>query len=74
MWRTTYFQELSGDEPVWEWVTGSALRPVLAKLDAASRDRFAQHCKALYREACPPDSEGTTTLPFSRLFVIAQAT
>ena len=74
MWRTTYFQELSGDDPVWEWVTGSVLRPVLANLDAASRDRFAQHCKALYREAYPPDSEGTTTLPFSRLFVIAQAT
>jgi len=74
MWRTTYFQELSGDDPVWTWVTGSVLRPVLAKLDAAGRERFAQHCKALYREAYPPDSDGTTTLPFSRLFVIAQAT
>jgi len=74
IWRTTYFQELSGDDPVWEWVTGSVLRPVLANLDAASRDRFAQHCKTLYREAYPSDSEGTTTLPFSRLFVIAQAT
>ena len=74
MWRTTYFQELSGDDPVWTWVTGSFLRPVLANLDSASRERFAQHCTALYREAYPPESDGTTTLPLSRLFVIAQAT
>ncbi|MGB5532472.1 MAG: methyltransferase domain-containing protein [Acidimicrobiia bacterium] len=73
MWRTTYFHHLSGDNPVWAWVTGSVLRPVLAKLDPASRDRFAQQCKTLYRAAYPADSEGTTTLPFSRLFVIAQA-
>lgn len=74
MWRTTYFQQLSGDDPVWEWVSGSVLRPVLANLDAASRERFARRCKALYREAYPPDSEGTTMLPFSRLFMVAQAT
>lgn len=74
MWRTTYYQHLSGDDPVWTWVTGSLLRPVLANLDAADRERLAQHCRDLYREAYPAGAGGTTTLPFSRLFVIAQAT
>lgn len=73
MWRTTYFQRLDGDDPVWAWITGSVLRPVLATLDATDRDRFARECKARYRKAYPADSRGTTTVPFSRLFVIAQA-
>ena len=74
MWRTTYFQQLGGDDPVWAWVTGSFLRPVLANLDAEDGDRFSLQCRALYREAYPSDLSGTTTLPFRRLFLIAQAT
>lgn len=74
MWRTTYSQQLVGDDPVWTWVTGSVLRPVLASLDTTDRDRFAQRCIALYRAAYPAEPDGATTLPFSRLFVIAQAT
>jgi trans-aconitate methyltransferase/nucleoside-diphosphate-sugar epimerase len=26
-WRTTYYQRLTGDDPVWTWVTGSVLSP-----------------------------------------------
>ena len=74
MWRTTYSQKLTGDDPVWTWVTGSVLRPVLASLDTTDRDRFARRCMALYREAYPAESDGTTTVPFSRFFLVAQAT
>jgi trans-aconitate 2-methyltransferase len=74
MWRTTYFQKLSGDDPVWTWVTGSFLRPVLANLEPADRDRFSRRCRSLYREAYPAEPDGTTTLPFSRFFMIAKTT
>lgn len=73
LWRTTYFQRLSGDDPVWNWVTGSVLRPVLAALDDADRRRFSDLCRERYLEAYPPDGDDFTTLPFSRLFIVAGA-
>ena len=74
MWRTTYFQELSGDDPVWSGSRVPSSAPSWPNSTPRAESVFAQHCKALYREAYPPDSDGTTTLRFSRLFVIAQAT
>lgn len=73
MWRTTYFHQLGGVDAVWTWVTGSVLRPVLEHLDTEDRDRFSRSCRDRYRKAYPAGADGTTTLPFSRLFVIAQA-
>lgn len=71
-WRTTYFQTLEGADPVWAWVTGTLLRPVLAALGEDDRRRFESECKARYAAAYPPD-RGLTTLPFSRLFLLARA-
>lgn len=73
-WRTTYFHQLTGDDPVWTWVTGSVLRPVLAGLALTDRDRFSEECRQRYREAYPRAADGTVTLPFSRLFIVARAT
>lgn len=73
MWRTTYFQGLMGADPVWTWVTGSLLRPVLAALDTEGAARFSTSCIEAYRQAYPPDESGMTVLPFSRLFMVAVA-
>ena len=73
LWRTTYYQRLAGVDPVWEWVTGSVLRPVLAALDTDSAERFSAECRRSYRDAYPADDSGTTLLPFSRLFLVAAA-
>jgi len=32
-WETTYLHALSGENPVLEWLRGTALRPLLARLD-----------------------------------------
>lgn len=71
LWRTTYHQTLVGADPVWAWVTGSVVRPVLAALAPADRVRFETECRARYREAYPEEPDGTTLLPFSRLFMVA---
>ncbi|MCP4223975.1 MAG: methyltransferase domain-containing protein [Actinomycetia bacterium] len=71
LWRTTYYQALDGPDPVWNWVIGSVLSPVLAALDGADRNRFVEQAKGRYRQAYPADAEGITILPFSRLFIIA---
>lgn len=72
LWRTTYYQQLTGDDPVWDWVTGSVLRPVLAALNDDERERLSAICKGRYQEAYPMDADGMTTLPFSRLFIVAR--
>ncbi len=72
-WRTTYYQELTGDDPVWNWVTGSVLRPVLAALDDSDRDRFTERCQERYRAAYPREDNGITILPFPRLFLVVHA-
>ncbi len=74
IWRTTYFQQLAGDDPVWTWVTGSVLRPVLASLAPADQERFSEECRLRYREAYPGAANGSVTVPFSRLFIVARAT
>ena len=73
LWRTTYYQLLTGAEPVWTWVTGSLLRPVLAALEGSEKDRFSEICRTLYLDAYPAGEDGVTTLPFSRQFLIAHA-
>ncbi|MDH4278021.1 MAG: methyltransferase domain-containing protein [Acidimicrobiia bacterium] len=70
-WRTTYYQELPGPDAVWNWVTGSLLRPVLTALGDEDRNRFAADCRQRYAEAYPHDADGTVLLPFSRLFMVA---
>lgn len=72
LWRTTYFQVLRGEDPVVNWVEGSILGPVRAALDSADYARFRNELAAGYRKAYPPRSDGTTVLPFSRLFLVAR--
>jgi trans-aconitate 2-methyltransferase len=71
-WETTYLHVLQGDDPVLRWVTGTALRPALARLDdPAERDAFLDEVGARLRDAYPPSPHGTV-FPFRRIFVVAQ--
>ncbi|MCW2582785.1 MAG: Trans-aconitate 2-methyltransferase [Klenkia sp.] len=71
-WETTYLHVLSGADAVLGWVRGSVLRPVLARLgdDAAT---FESAYAAALREAYPQRVDGTTLLPFRRVFAVGQA-
>jgi trans-aconitate 2-methyltransferase len=71
-WETAYIHILQGDDPVLEWVKGSALRPVLAALetDEARADFLAQLAPRL--RAAYPSSAWGTPFPFKRIFVVAQ--
>jgi trans-aconitate 2-methyltransferase len=71
-WETTYQHVLWGPDPVFEWVSGTALRPYLALLDHASALRFSEEYRIQLAEAYPPDARGTTVFPFRRVFVVAQ--
>ncbi len=71
-WETTYIQQLTGPDPVLEWVTGTALRPIRASLDDADWQRFRADLAAPLRAAYPARADGTTWFPFRRVFVVAR--
>ncbi|MEV4238772.1 MULTISPECIES: trans-aconitate 2-methyltransferase [unclassified Nocardia] len=70
-WETTYLQRLSGENPVLEWVTGTALRPVRNALDDTGWQEFTAQLAPLLRAAYPRQLDGTTWLPFRRVFAVA---
>ena len=74
VWETTYYHVLAGPDPVLEWLRGTALRPVLARLDERApgqRAAFEAELAALLRRAYPPSAIGTV-FPFRRLFAVAR--
>jgi trans-aconitate 2-methyltransferase len=72
-WETTYVQALTGDDPVLEWITGTALRPVRAALGDEAWQRFRADLAPRLREAYPRRPDGRTFFPFRRVFVVAIA-
>jgi trans-aconitate 2-methyltransferase len=73
MWETEYLQVLQGEDAVLEWVKGSALVPVRNVLDASEYAEFTARYGRKLREAYPRRADGTTLLPFRRLFMVVRA-
>lgn len=73
LWQTTYWHTLVGDAAVLEWMRGSALLPYLERLEAAPAERFLAAYRLRLAEAYPPEADGSTLFPFSRLFLVATA-
>ncbi|WP_200263422.1 trans-aconitate 2-methyltransferase [Streptomyces sp. HSG2] len=73
VWETTYAQLLTGEDPVLDWMRGTALRPVLTALDDAPEDReaFLADYRSSLRDAYPPGLHGTP-FPFRRVFAVAR--
>ncbi|WP_329121557.1 trans-aconitate 2-methyltransferase [Streptomyces sp. NBC_01465] len=73
VWETTYTQVLTGEDPVLDWVKGTALRPVLTALadDPEATAAFLAEYAALLRKAYPPTAHGTF-FPFRRIFAVAR--
>jgi trans-aconitate 2-methyltransferase len=69
-WETTYVHVLDGDDAVLEWVKGTTLRPVLARLDESERAEFLAELGERFRHDYP-SSRGQTLFPFRRIFVVA---
>jgi trans-aconitate 2-methyltransferase len=71
VWETTYLHRLQGPDPVFNWVKGTALRPVLAALGPADVAAFEEELASRLRAAYPAGPHGTT-FPFRRIFAVAQ--
>jgi trans-aconitate 2-methyltransferase len=70
-WETTYLHVLTGDDPVFTWVSGTGARPTLQALPddlrPAFEDEFRRRLRAAY-----PERDGRVVLPFRRVFVVAR--
>lgn len=70
-WETTYLHVLTGDDPVFTWVSGTGARPTLQSLSDGMRQEFETEFRARRRAAYPPGPAGVV-LPFRRIFVVAR--
>jgi trans-aconitate 2-methyltransferase len=71
IWQTTYLHVLEGDDPVFDWVSATGLRPFMQALDEAEREAFTQAYRLRLHHAYPKRADGKTLFPFQRLFVVA---
>jgi len=73
IWETTYRHALEGDDAVMQWASGTSLRPFLDALhDEGMRHDFRQAYAEALRPFYPRRADGTTSLPFHRLFIVGR--
>ncbi|MBW0118676.1 trans-aconitate 2-methyltransferase [Pseudonocardia abyssalis] len=71
-WETTYLQRLTGEDPVLQWISGTALRPVRDALSPADYAEFRAELAPRLRAAYPVRPDGSTWFPFRRIFAVAR--
>ena len=72
VWETTYLHVLTGSDPgAGLGARSTVLRPVLALLPDDDAAEFTAEYAAALRAAYPTRPDGTTLLPFRRVFAVA---
>ncbi len=72
IWETTYLHALQGEDAAVQWASGTSLKPFLDRLPAVLRAAYLQAYGDAVRPIYPRRADGTTLLPFRRLFMIAR--
>ena len=72
MWETTFLHVLTGENAVTQWAEGSSLRPFLDALPDDLKQPFRDAYSDALRPHYPRRADGTTLLPFKRLFIVAR--
>lgn len=71
IWQTEYIQELQGADPVLDWISSTALNPLLEALEGNQREYFRSVLAQKLSTAYPKQADGTTLFAFKRLFMVA---
>jgi trans-aconitate 2-methyltransferase len=72
IWETIYLHALTGENAAVQWASGTSLRPFLDPLPEDLRARFLAAYAAAIAPHYPRRADGTTLLPFRRLFIMAR--
>jgi trans-aconitate 2-methyltransferase len=71
-WETTYIHELTGETPVLDWISGTALTEVKSRLSEDAWQEYRRQIIPMLAESYPARADGRTWFPFRRVFVVAQ--
>ena len=71
-WETTYIHELTGETPVLDWISGTALTEVKSRLSEDAWQEYRRQIVPMLAESYPVRADGRTWFPFRRVFVVAQ--
>jgi trans-aconitate 2-methyltransferase len=71
VWHTIYVHVLDGPEAIIDWLRGTGLGPVLARLDEGEKDTYLDAYLSAVAKAYPRTSDGKVLLRFPRLFMVA---
>jgi trans-aconitate 2-methyltransferase len=71
VWETTYLHVLPGEDPVFDWISGTGARPILQALPDGLREEFVDDYKSALRGAFVREPWGTV-FPFARVFAVAR--
>ena len=71
VWETTYLHVLTGDDPVFTWVSGTGAGPTLQALPDDLRPEFETEFRTRLRAAYPQRDYGVV-LPFRRIFAVGR--
>ncbi|OBG88995.1 trans-aconitate methyltransferase [Mycobacterium sp. E802] len=71
-WESTYVHQLTGETPVLDWITGTALTQVKSRLSDELWEQYRQEIIPMLAEAYPRRADGVTFFPFRRVFVVAR--
>lgn len=74
VWVTTYHHVLTGDNPVFRWVSATGMQRFLDRIDDGQWDDYRNECARRMVAAYPPNERGETVFPFTRLFILARRT
>lgn len=71
VWETEYLHVLTGEAPVVRWTSSTVLAPFVQALEEPDRQAFVNAYAARMAAAYPRRADGTTLMPFRRLFMVA---
>lgn len=71
-WETTYIHELTGETPVLDWISGTALTEVKSQLTEGAWQEYRRQIIPLLAQSYPVRDDGRTFFPFRRVFLVAQ--
>jgi trans-aconitate 2-methyltransferase len=71
VWRTIYHHPLKGVDGIIDWFSSTGLRPYLSRLDTSEKDAYLADYREMLSRHYAVLEDGTTLLPFPRLFIVA---
>jgi len=71
IWQIVYNHPMAGAQAIVEWFKGSALRPLLAALDADGQAKFLSAYGEKIARGYQPRFDGKVLLRFPRFFIVA---